>query len=92
MTDISEVPHDVRERFVELARLLRQRGFRKHSADAILHRIRWMETVERGDREFKCNNNWTSPLARWAMEIDPALSGLFDLRERRSEVDEGQSA
>lgn len=84
MTDISEVPCDVREQFLELARLLRTRGFKRHSADAVLHRIRWMGAVEKGDREFKCNDHWTAPLARWAMEEDPALAGLFELRERKS--------
>jgi hypothetical protein len=82
MTDISEVPEDVRAQFLELARLLRSRGFQHHSADAVLHRIRWLGSVEKGDREYKCNNNWTAPLARWAMAADPSLSGLFNLRER----------
>ena len=81
-TDISEVPEDVKIQFLELAQMLKRRGFKKHSADAILHRIRWVGTVERGNREFKCNNNWTAPLARWAMEVDPSLIGFFDLRER----------
>jgi hypothetical protein len=85
---VDDVPADIRNQFLDLARMLRARGFDRHSADAILHRIRWLGNVERGDREFKCNNNWTAILARWAMEFDPSLRGLFDLRERRT-IDHG---
>lgn len=80
---IEDVPDDVRTQFLDLARMLKARGYDKHSADAILHRIRWIGSIERGNREFKCNNNWTAALARWAMEIDPTLRGLFELREKK---------
>jgi len=83
VSDIADVPADIQAQFLSLARMLRSKGFDKHSADAVLHRIRWLGNVERGDREFKCNNNWTAALARWSMEFDPSLAGLFDLRESK---------
>lgn len=90
MADISDVPEDVMEQFLKLARFLRHdRGRERHSADAILHRIRWAGNVEKGDREFRCNDHWTAPLARWAMDADPSLKGLFELREKREEPVDG---
>ena len=59
----------------------------RSSSDMVLHRIRWYARIERGEREFKCNNNWTSALARWAMSVDPDLLGFFELRECRNPVD-----
>jgi hypothetical protein len=38
--------------------------------------------VERGNRAFKANNNWTAPLARWFLKNHPEAAGFFELRER----------
>lgn len=79
-------PAEVASLFVRFAKDVKRRGFRRYSADAILHRIRWHMHIERGDREWKCNNNWTSGLARWAMHHHPAeLSEFFETRERRAQ-------
>ena len=56
-------------------------GFARYSARAIIHRIRWHQQVERGDRDFKCNNNWTPGLARWFMKVHPLHDGFFETRE-----------
>ena len=58
-------------------------GHDKYSARAILHRIRWHYQIEKGDRDYKCNNNWSAPLARWFMEKYPARQGFFETRKRR---------
>jgi len=76
------VPEEVCLKFESLALELRGAGFRRYSADAILHRIRWHWQVERGDREFKCNDHWTAPLARWFMRRNPEAGKFFELRER----------
>lgn len=62
------------------------KGKTRHSADAILHKIRWEEDVEQGNRAFKCNDHWTAPLARWFMACHPKHQGFFETRER---VDDG---
>ena len=67
------------ERFALQVAKIRQR----FSSDAILHRIRWECAIERGDREFKCNDHWTAPLARWFMRLHPEYEGFFETRERR---------
>ena len=81
------IPGEVCAKFDELALGLADGSlsgyaFPRYSADAILHRIRWHFTIERKDRAFKCNNNWTAKLARWWMEKRPEHAGFFELRER----------
>ncbi|MCK1668654.1 hypothetical protein [Bradyrhizobium sp. 153] len=83
MTEVGHIPSAVCAKFCELALKVKRRGFEHYSADAILHRIRWHFQIEREDREFKCNNNWTSTLARWAMETHPELNGFFETRNRK---------
>ena len=55
-------------------------GVERYSADAVLHRIRWFCAVEKGVRDFKCNNNWTAQLARWFMSVHPLYDGFFETR------------
>lgn len=43
--------------------------------------MRWHQHIERGNREFVCNNNWTAPLARWFMAKHPKHDGFFETRE-----------
>lgn len=76
------IPADVCLYFERLALELHGAGFSRYSADAVLHRIRWHWQVERGDRGFKANNNWTAPLARWFLKRNPKAEGFFELRER----------
>jgi hypothetical protein len=76
------VPANVCLTFEKLALDLRSMGFPRYSADAILHQVRWHWQVERGDRGFKANNNWTAPLARWFLARNPNAAGFFELRER----------
>lgn len=76
------VPKDVAEKFEAFALDTAARGFRKYSADAIGHRIRWHEQVERGNRDFKVNDHWIRPLAVWFLARHPELPKFFELRER----------
>lgn len=79
-----EIPAEVSALFEQEALKVRQAGFERYSADAILHRIRWHFQVEQGQREFKCNDHWTAPLARWFLAKHPELPGFFETRERRA--------
>lgn len=76
------IPADVCQQFEAAALGLFQSGFSRYSADAVLHRVRWHMHVERGNRGFKANNNWTAPLARWFLARNPKAAGFFELRER----------
>lgn len=76
----SEIPEEVANLFEEIALDLIARGFTRFSSDAILHRIRWHTTVEKGDRKFKCNDHWTSQLSRRFTEKYPDFSGFFEQR------------
>lgn len=79
------VPADVCRLFIQYALQLKSRGIDRYSARAIIHRIRWHMHVERGDDEFKCNNNWTPRMARWAMREYPQLRGMFETRATSEE-------
>ena len=76
------VPPEVCTLFEQLALKVAAHGWKHYSADALLHRIRWEMQIERGNRAFKCNNNWTAPLARWFLACHPEMAGFFELRER----------
>jgi len=76
----SGVPVDVAQHFERITLELIGIGFKRHSADAILHRIRWHFQVERGVRTFKCNNNWTALLARWFINRHPEADEFFEPR------------
>lgn len=76
-----DIPIEVCDKFVSLALDVKAAHFRRYSADAILHRIRWHMQIEQRRTKFKCNNNWTSVLARWAMQKEPELKGFFHTRQ-----------
>jgi hypothetical protein len=77
------IPLDVCQLFEELTFKVRAVGFDRYSSDAVLHRIRWEYQIERGRRDFKCNNNWTADLSRWFMKKYPAAKGFFEIRVLR---------
>jgi hypothetical protein len=81
------VPPEVCDLFERFALDIRRRGFERYSADAVLHRLRWEMHIERGNREFAVNNNWSSSLARWFLAKHPECGKFFELRERRKEVE-----
>lgn len=80
------VPIDVCMMFEQLALKVAAKGFTRYSARALAHRIRWEHSIEKGDREFVFNNNWTPALARWFLSRHPSLPDFFELR--RSQADD----
>ena len=82
MPEISGIPSHVLATFEHLTLDLIQDGWRHYSADALLHRIRWHYQIERDQRDFKCNNNWTAQMARAFHKMYPQHAGFF--RTRRS--------
>lgn len=74
------VPPDVTALFEDLTLKIIAMGLHHYSARAVLHRIRWHEHIERGNRAFKCNNNWTPALSRWFMAKHPRHEGFFETR------------
>jgi len=75
-----DIPIELCDKFIELAREVKRAGRRRYSADAILHRIRWHFVIEQRRGDWKANNNDTSRLARWAMANHRDLEGLFETR------------
>lgn len=77
-----EIPQDVCRLFERFAFDVIQRGFDHYSSDALLHRLRWTVQVEKGDRDYKINDHWSAPLARWFMRRNPRYQ-IFELRLRK---------
>ncbi len=77
------VPPDICSLFELLALRVRDKGFDRYSARAIFHRMRWEEQIEKGNREFKINNNDSAKLARWFLACHPELPNFFETREQR---------
>ena len=83
------VPIEVCDKFEEIALMLHtEHHFKRYSARAILHRIRWHFQIDRGRRGFKCNNNWTADMARWFIKRHPESPKFFGLREKTGKAAE----
>jgi len=67
------------EHFVDEARKI----MTQYSADAILHRIRWFEHIDRGNRAFKCPDNWAQRLGRWYVSLHPEAESFFIFKKSR---------
>ena len=76
------VPPSICDIFEEFALMVASKGYKRYSARTVLHRIRWHVSIDKGERGFKCNNNWTPHMARWFLEKHPELPKFFELRER----------
>lgn len=74
---------EVFSKFHEYAEELWQRGYRRYSADAILHRIRWHFHIERGNRDWKLNDHFTSRYARLLASTYGKFAGFFEMRRLR---------
>lgn len=77
-----ENPH-VYDLLVKLARDVKARGKGSYGMKAIYERARWFYNIEKGDREFKLNNNFTAYYARLIMENEPDLQDFFETRKQR---------
>lgn len=75
------VPRDVCDLFEKLALEVYAMGFDHYSARDLTARIRWHHQIDRGDREFRVNNNWSPALARWFISRHPSMDEFFELRE-----------
>jgi hypothetical protein len=80
----SDIPQGVADEFERLAFKAIGAGREHYSADAILHLIRWFHHVEQRETDFKCNDHWTSRLARWFVAKHPEHEKFFELRKLRS--------
>lgn len=75
------VPLDVCYLFEKLSLQVFEAGWEHYSARCVLHQIRWHHHIEKGDRAFKANNNWTPELSRWFMAKHPEVGAFFKIRK-----------
>jgi hypothetical protein len=69
---------------VELARYAKERGQDRWSIDALFQKIRWEQTIERGEDSFMLNDHYRSYYARKIMQECPDLEGFFEIRPLRA--------
>ena len=67
---------------VALCRDVKRRGINRYSIKAVWERARWHYIVDKGNRDFALNNNFTAPYARLIMQQESDLQGFFETRER----------
>jgi hypothetical protein len=75
---------EVCRRLVRLAFELKERGFKRCGMKFLFERLRWFYWVERGDADFKLNNDFHSRYARKIMAEFPELQGFFEVRELKA--------
>lgn len=66
--------------FVKAADNIRAAGFRRYGARAIMEYIRFNEVVNKGNREFKVNNNQQTALSEGYMKLRNC-PGFFERRK-----------
>lgn len=69
--------------FVRYARLLKSSGHKRHSAWAIINKIRWDHAIKKID-EFKINNDFIALYARLAMARHKDLRGFFVVKSTKA--------
>lgn len=60
-------------------------GFASHSADSVIHRVRWESAIKTKGKGFKINNNFVAHYARKWMDEHPKYPDFFSTRELISE-------
>lgn len=75
---------DVFALFRNYAHQIKAAGFTRYSADALCHKIRWHNRIDKGDRDFALSDHWTSRYARKLIALEPEFAGFFELRVLRS--------
>lgn len=68
---------------VSLARDVKRRGFKRYSMKAIWERARWHHLIDKGNHDFKLNNNYHAFYARLIMRQEPDLVEFFETREHK---------
>jgi hypothetical protein len=75
---------EVYKKLVGLAREVRGAGHEHCSIDFLMHRLRWYYHIELKTKEaFKVNNSYSSRYARYIMQFEPDLVGMFEVRKLR---------
>jgi hypothetical protein len=79
---------EVWERFVSMAKQVRDTGAKKYSARTIIEVMRWHYTVnERRDGGFKINDHYSPFYVRKLIDVHPIYRNFFELR---GEDDDGE--
>lgn len=75
----------VYELFCEYVGKLKDAGYEHYSADAIIHYIRFQESLRTNSKDFKINNNFVAFYARKYMSEHLQDDGFFRTRGKQGE-------
>ena len=82
--EIDAASPEVWRYFTQFTQELISRGFRHHSADAVLHRVRWQTAQPQNDpsnlQSYKICNDWSAFYARKFHKLFPQHAGFFRTR------------
>jgi hypothetical protein len=78
---------EIYEQLVHLARTWQNNGTAKLGIATLFEVLRWNSHLNPGkDSGYKLNNNYRALYARKIMEQEQDLNGLFEIRERTTEL------
>jgi hypothetical protein len=78
---------EVYNELVKLARTWQSNGSDKLGIATLFEVLRWNSHLNpQRDSGYKLNNNYRALYARLIMEQEPDLNGLFEIRERTTEL------
>jgi hypothetical protein len=78
---------EVYNELVKLARTWQANGTAKLGIATLFEVLRWNSHLNpQRDSGYKLNNNYRALYARLIMEQEPDLNGLFEIRERTTEL------
>lgn len=67
---------------VSLARDVKRRGIKRYSIKSVYERARWHYLIDKDNRDFTLNNDFTAMYARLIMSQEPDLKNFFETRKR----------
>ena len=67
-----------------LCRNVRERGFTRYAISPLVELVRWHFRIERGENEFKIQNDFKPWYARKIAQENPEFSDFFTFRPIRS--------
>ncbi len=74
----------VYDELVAIAYRAKDKGYKRHSVDALFQILRWERWRPTIGEKWKLNDHYRSRYARMIMENEPNLLGFFEIRELRS--------
>lgn len=80
---IESVNREIINKFIELARVMKNSGRKRYSHHQILGRVRWAFDLADSDAHYKINDHAAPWIGRLAVYECPDLDGFFEFRSAK---------